>query len=104
MVSKTEMLKVIPRVKLASAIKKKRKKVPMSWNKEKIAEQLSFDELRKLYGSVKVKPARKKVVKKKVKRKVVKKKPARKKVVKKKVKRTVVKKKPARKKVAKKRR
>ena len=94
MVSKTEMLKAIPRVKLASAVKKKRKKVPMSWNKEKIAEQLSFDELRKVYAGLKTvgKTIKKKVVKKKVSRKVVKKKVVRKKPAKRKVVRKVKKK------------
>ena len=89
------MLKVITKSKLVAAVKKKRKKVSVSWNKEKLAEQLSFDELRKLYASekAKVKPTKKKKVVKKVAKKKVsgkkstKKKKVVKKVAKKKVKR-----------------
>ncbi len=82
------MLKVITKSKLVAAVKKKRKKVSVSWNKEKLAEQLSFDELRKLYASEKAKEKptkKKKVVKKVAKKKVTGKKPTKKKKVVKKV-------------------
>ncbi|MCK4428746.1 MAG: hypothetical protein KAU95_00095 [Candidatus Aenigmarchaeota archaeon] len=92
------MLKVIPKAKLAAVAKKKKITVAKSWGKEKIAEKLSLDELRKLYAAFKPKP-----VKKVVKKKVVKKKPVKKKVVKKKVtKRKPVKKRPVKRKVVKK--
>ncbi len=90
MVSKIEMVKVITKSKLITAVRKKRKKVVESWNKEKIAEQLSFTELRKLYASFKTKA-------KPVKKKVTRKKPAKKKKV------GVVKKKTATKKTKKRR-
>ena len=88
------MIEALTRAKLVTAVKSIIKKVPLNWNKTKIADKLSLAELTKLFGSVKPKVVKKKVVKKKV----VKKKVVKKKVVKKKV----VKKKPAKKKVVKK--
>ena len=91
MVSKTKMIEALTRAKLVTAVKSKIKKVPLNWNKTKIAAKLSLAELTKMFSSVKPKVVKKKVVKKKVvkkkvtKKKVVKKKPAKKKVVKKKV-------------------
>ena len=94
MVSKTKMIEALTRAKLVTAVKKKIKKVPLNWNKTKIAGELSLAELTKLYNSAKKKVVKKKPVKKKVVKKVVKKKPVKKKVVKKKaVKRKVVRKK-----------
>ncbi|MCK4730011.1 MAG: hypothetical protein KAT28_01710 [Candidatus Aenigmarchaeota archaeon] len=89
MVSKTKMIEALTRAKLVTAVKSKIKKVPLNWNKTKIAEKLSLAELTKMFNSVKTKVVKKvvkkKVVKKKVtKKKVVKKKPAKKRVVKKK--------------------
>ncbi len=81
MVSKTKMIEALTRAKLVTAVKKKIKKVPLNWNKTKIAGKLSLAELTKMFNSVKVKVVKKKVTKKKV----VKKKPVKKKVVKKKV-------------------
>lgn len=66
MVSKADMIKVIPKDKLMVALKRKKKPAAKTWNKDKLAAGLPLDEIRKLYMAAKPKPAavKKKVVKK----------------------------------------
>ena len=90
MVSKAEMLKAITKDKLVSTAKKKKVEVAKSWPKEKIADALSYDNLRKLYKEVTAKkPVKKKTTSaKRAVKKVVKKKTVKKPVKKKTAKRT----------------